>query len=139
MNSKIRGSLLKPFSLFLIALGILNFIQAWFTPLNNDEAYYWMYSKNLTWGYFDHPPMIALMIRIGYTFFHNELGVRIVIVMSQLLAFVAIWLVTDKEQRRNKENILLFFMIAVILPVFNMYGFIATPDAPLILFSAIFL
>jgi hypothetical protein len=30
-------------------------------------------------------------------------------------------------------------MLVVTLPVFNIYGFIATPDAPLILFSAIFL
>jgi len=139
MNSKIRGSLLKPFSLFLIALGILNFIQAWFTPLNNDEAYYWMYSKYLAWGYFDHPPMIALMIRIGYLFFQNEMGVRLIVVLSQLVALSVIWVLTDKELREKKESILLFFMIVVILPVCNIYGFIATPDAPLILFSAVFL
>lgn len=139
MKIKLKEFFLNPFALFLITWGILNLLQALLTPLNNDEAYYWMYSKNLAWGYFDHPPMIALMIRIGYSFFHTEMGVRIIIVMSQLLAFWAIWQVTDKEQRTNKENKLLFFMIAVILPVFNMYGFIATPDAPLILFSAIFL
>jgi hypothetical protein len=22
----------------------------------DDEAYYWVYSKFLDWGYFDHPP-----------------------------------------------------------------------------------
>jgi len=139
MNSKIRGTLLKPFSLFLIAWGVLNFIQAWFTPLNNDEAYYWMYSKYLAWGYFDHPPMIALMIRIGYLFFQNELGVRLIVVLSQLVALSVIWVLTDKELREKKESILLFFMFIVILPVCNIYGFIATPDAPLILFSAVFL
>src|SRR5450759_1861208 len=139
MNSKIRGTLLKPFSLFLIVWGVLNFIQAWFTPLNNDEAYYWMYSKYLAWGYFDHPPMIALMIRIGYLFFQNELGVRLIVVLSQLVALSVIWVLTDKELREKKESILLFFMFIVILPVCNIYGFIATPDAPLILFSAVFL
>ena len=139
MNSKIRGILLKPFSLFLIAWSVLNFIQAWFTPLNNDEAYYWMYSKYLAWGYFDHPPMIALMVRIGYLFFQNELGVRLIVVLSQLVALSVIWVLTDKELREKKESILLFFMIIVILPVCNIYGFIATPDAPLILFSAVFL
>jgi 4-amino-4-deoxy-L-arabinose transferase-like glycosyltransferase len=31
--------------------------------LGNDEVYYWTYSQNLQWNYFDHPPMIALLIR----------------------------------------------------------------------------
>src|ERR1035437_3174494 len=139
MKIKLKEIFLNPFTLFLTVWGILNLVQARLTSLNNDEAYYWMYSKHLAWGYFDHPPMIALMIRMGYFFFQNELGVRIIVVLSQLVALLAIWLVIDKEQRKKKENILLFFMLAAILPVFNIYGFIATPDAPLILFSAIFL
>lgn len=139
MNIKLKGYLLNPFLLFLFLWGILNLLQARLTPLNNDEAYYWMYSKYLAWGYFDHPPLIALMIRIGNFFFHNELGVRLIIVLSQLVGISVIWLVTDEHTRGKRENILIFFMVAVIMPVFNIYGFIATPDAPLILFTAIFL
>ena len=139
MDIKTKKIFLNPFIFFLALWGILNLVQAWFTPLNNDEAYYWMYSKYLAWGYFDHPPMIALMIKIGYYFLHNQLGVRLIVVLSQLIAFYVIWLLTDTEQRKRKENVLLFFIIAVILPVCNIYGFISTPDAPLILFSAIFL
>jgi len=139
MNQKLKDFFRNPFTLFLIAWGILNLLQARFTPLDNDEAYYWMYSKHLSWGYFDHPPMIALMIKAGYFFFHNELGVRLIVVLSQLLTLYVIWLLTDKAQREKKENILLFFMLVVILPVCHIYGFIATPDAPLILFTAVFL
>jgi hypothetical protein len=139
MNTKLNSYFLNPFTLLLIIWGILNLAQAGLTPLNNDEAYYWMYSKYLAWGYFDHPPMVALMIRIGYFLFYNELGVRLVVVLSQLVALSVIWLLTDKEQREKKENVLLFFMFVAILPVCNIYGFMATPDAPLILFSAIFL
>lgn len=139
MNLNSRDYISKTFLFFLIAWGILNFLQAFLTPLNNDEAYYWMYSKYLDWGYFDHPPMIALMIRTGYLFFHNELGVRLLVVLSQLAALLIIWLLTDNEQRKKKGNILLFVMLVAILPVFNIYGFIAAPDAPLLLFSAVFL
>ncbi len=139
MNLNSKNYISKTFLFFLIAWGILNFLQAFLTPLNNDEAYYWMYSKNLAWGFFDHPPMIALMIRTGYSFFHNELGVRLMVVLSQLAALLIIWSLTDKEHNRKKGNILLFVMLVAILPVFNIYGFIATPDAPLLLFSAVFL
>ncbi|MDQ3278860.1 MAG: glycosyltransferase family 39 protein [Bacteroidota bacterium] len=31
--------------------------------LGTDEAYYWFYSQNLKWNYYDHPPMVAIWIR----------------------------------------------------------------------------
>lgn len=139
MNLKLKKLFLNPFALFLAVWGIINLLQARFTPLDNDEAYYWMYSKYLAWGYFDHPPMIALMIKIGYLFFHNELGVRLLTVFSQLFGLYIIWLITDKETREKKGNVLLFYMLALLMPVNIVYGFITTPDAPLILFTAVFL
>lgn len=139
MNLKSRDYISKTFLFFILAFSVLNLLQAYLTPLNNDEAYYWMYSNNLAWGFFDHPPMIALMIRTGYLIFHNELGVRILGVLSIILALFIIWSLIDKEQRMKKGNILLFFMLVAILPVFNIYGFLATPDAPLLFFTAVFL
>src|ERR1035437_1028436 len=139
MNIKFKEYFLNPFTVFLAIWGILNLLQARFTPLDNDEAYYWMYSKYLAWGYFDHPPMIALMIKIGYLFFHNELGVRLLTVLGQLFSLYIIWMIIDKEQREKKRNVLLFYMLALLMPVNIVYGFISTPDAPLILFTAVFL
>ncbi|MEM7381393.1 MAG: 4-amino-4-deoxy-L-arabinose transferase, partial [Bacteroidota bacterium] len=72
--------------LFLYLLGavfLINLLQAAFTELLFDEAYYWHYSREMAWGYFDHPPMVALLIRIGSIFFDGELGVRF---MSCLLS-----------------------------------------------------
>lgn len=47
----------------LAAVFVLNLVQASITELIYDEAYYWYYAQNLAWGYFDHPPMVAFMIR----------------------------------------------------------------------------
>ena len=127
------------FRLFIVVWAVINLIQASLTPLNNDEAYYWMYSKYLAWGYFDHPPMIALMIKAGYALFHNELGVRLVTVISELAALAIIWSLSDKGQREKENSVTVFVLLVVILPVFNIFGFIATPDSPLLLFSSIFL
>lgn len=30
-----------------------------------DEAYYYLYTQNLDWSYFDHPPLVALTTGIG--------------------------------------------------------------------------
>jgi len=56
---------------------LLALLQSASTELIADEAYYWVYSRFPAWGYFDHPPMIALMIKWGYALFQNEVGVRL--------------------------------------------------------------
>jgi hypothetical protein len=139
MLTSSRNSTSKIFYLFLFLLTVINLFQAGLTSLNNDEAYYWMYSKYLDWGYFDHPPMIALMIKAGYSVFHNELGVRLLTVLSMTASITLIWSIVDKESGWKKDKIIYFFMLVLILPVFNIYGFIATPDSPLIFFSLLFL
>lgn len=74
MNALLR----KPFDdkkavlFFTTAWLLVNLLQASFTGLANDEAYYWMYARKLSIGYFDHPPMIAVMIRIGDFLLQNE-------------------------------------------------------------------
>ena len=63
--------------LTVVALVALRLVAAAFTPLTFDEAYYWMWSKHLAGGYYDHPPMVAFVIRLGTMIaVDTELGVR---------------------------------------------------------------
>ena len=62
---------------FYTAWLVLGLAQSGLTELQDDEAYYWVYSKYLDYGYFDHPPMIAVLVKMGYAIFPNELGVRL--------------------------------------------------------------
>ena len=72
--------------LTVLALVALRLVVAAWTPLTFDEAYYWMWSKNLAGGYYDHPPAVAYVIRAGTMIAGDtELGVRLA---SILLAFV---------------------------------------------------
>src|SRR5688572_30596841 len=43
----------------------LRLITASVLELGNDEAYYWLYSQDLQWNYFDHPPMVAAWVRLS--------------------------------------------------------------------------
>src|SRR3954453_2879850 len=73
------------------ALVVLRLVAAAWTPLTFDEAYYWMWSKHLAGGYYDHPPAVALVIRLGTMIAGDtELGVRLV---SVLLALPMSWAV----------------------------------------------
>ena len=49
------------FLLFLGLFFVINLLQSTYTGLLEDEAYYWVWSENLAWGYFDHPPMVAFL------------------------------------------------------------------------------
>jgi len=46
---------------FAVVLGLTfaRLVAAFLLPLVSDEAYYILWVKNLAWGYYDHPPMVA--------------------------------------------------------------------------------
>lgn len=118
--------------LFFLAWLVLNLIQAGYTGLFDDEAYYWVYSRYPAWGYFDHPPMIAIMIKAGYALFHNEFGVRLLTVIISTLTLVLIyWLLPRKNDK-------LFYLIACSVCVLQIGGMIAVPDLPLVFFVTLF-
>lgn len=135
-----NGSGMNPTTLLCLLLGgwwIINLIQAGCTELANDEAYYHMFSRDLAWGYFDHPPMTALLVRMG-AFLGGELGVRFFFTILQPFYLFILYRIIRPEQP-TRQDVLLYFVICAALPVLQLYGFIAVPDAPLLLFSALFL
>src|SRR3954470_16115219 len=46
---------------------LVRLVFAGIIPLFPDETYYWEWSRHLAAGYFDHPPAIAILIRLGTT------------------------------------------------------------------------
>lgn len=112
---------------------LLGLFQSIFTELQDDEAYYWVYARYLDWGYFDHPPMIALLIKMGTLFFGGELGVRIVpLVLNTATIYIT-------ENLTGKKNPFLFYAVALSVAVLQISGFVAVPDIPLMFFTALFL
>lgn len=53
----------KVFWLITIAT-LIRIVLAISIDLGNDEVYYLTYAQHLQWNYFDHPPMVALLIRL---------------------------------------------------------------------------
>lgn len=127
----------SPEQILFIFLGIwilINLIQASFVDLHADEAYYWVYSRFLDWGYFDHPPMVALFIRFGDTLIHNTLGLRLLTVCTSTISIYLIW----KMVSRYVKNITLFILLFCSIVLFHVYGIITSPDAPLFFFMVLF-
>src|ERR1700712_5880857 len=124
----------KPIWYFLLAWTVLNIVQSYTLELQADEAYYWLYSRYLDWGYFDHPPMVALFIRIGDSILHTELGLRLVTVLTSTASIYIIWLILKKYV----VDAVPFVLVVSGLFIFHIYGFTTTPDGPLFFFTVLF-
>ncbi len=121
------------FYIILAALAVFNLWHGHAMGLCHDEAYYWVYSRFLAWGYFDHPPVVAAAIALGHSLLAGELGVRLVFIAMQLGAIALVWGMT------NGKDALLFWAIVLSLPLLQVGGMLALPDMPLIFFATLFL
>lgn len=119
-------------SLWFLAVHLA--IAAW-VPLFDDEAYYALWARDLALGYYDHPPMIAYLIRMGtHLFGEATLGVR----LFPVICFTASgYLVGDMARRMSGGGeglpLLATTLYNLGLLVFALGSF-ATPDAPSTLF-----
>ncbi|HET8737492.1 MAG TPA: glycosyltransferase family 39 protein [Pricia sp.] len=132
-----KTKLPRIFLLLLAAVFLLNLLQSYVTPLIFDEAYYWYYAQDLAWGYFDHPPMVALMIKLGGLLFDGELGVRVVSCILSTGTFYVLWATIDLPKKG--EYVIHFFVLVFSMALLNAYGFLTLPDTPLLFFTALFL
>jgi 4-amino-4-deoxy-L-arabinose transferase-like glycosyltransferase len=120
----------------ILALVALRLAAAAWTPLTFDEAYYWMWSKHLAGGYYDHPPGVAFVIRLGTMIAGDtELGVRLV---SILLALPMSWAVYRTATilfggMRVAATATMLLNVTLMAAVGTL---IVTPDAPLLVASS---
>lgn len=125
--------------LAILALVAMRLVAAAVTPITFDEAYYWMWSKHLAGGYYDHPPMVAVVIRLGTMMAGDtEFGVRL---FSILLALPMSWAIYQAAailfgSRRVAASSAVLLNITLMAAVGTM---IVTPDAPLMVASSFLL
>src|SRR5215813_11947206 len=121
------------------ALVALRLVAAAFTPLTFDEAYYWTWSRHLAGGYYDHPPMVAFVIRAGTIIAGDtELGVRLVSILLALPMSFAIWRATEIlfGGTRTAASAVILLNVTLMAAVGTL---IVTPDAPLLVASSFLL
>ena len=118
----------------LVALTAFRFWAAAHLGLIPDETYYWLWSRVPSWGYYDHPPMIAWWIWLSTRFFGpTSLGVRFLPVLSVLLVSVAVY-GTARELLADKAYAARAALWVNAMFLIGGGAVFATPDAPSILF-----
>jgi len=63
-NRRLPGPYARKTAILIAFMFLVHGLMAFGLELGNDESYYWMYSQDLKSNYFDHPPMVAILIRI---------------------------------------------------------------------------
>jgi 4-amino-4-deoxy-L-arabinose transferase-like glycosyltransferase len=118
-------------TVWAIALGVAAFRVLLFRGLDlyADEAYYWMWSRRLDLGYFDHPPMVAWLVRAGTAILPGEVGVRILFVVCGALAVVVAGLIA-RDLSDDPRAPAVAAALAATSPLLMLTGGLALPDAP---------
>lgn len=118
----------KSLRIVLVLIFLFQILVATGFELAHDEAYYWLYSKNLDWGFFDHPPFVGVVIKIFSFLPHSELSLRIGFIILQFASLFLLLKISGSALITS----LLFFSF----PLASFTGFLALPDIPLLFMTA---
>ena len=104
--------------------------------LHPDEAYYWLWSRNLDIGYYDHSPLVAYFIWFTTLLSKAEVWVRLSGTVVTLITSYLTWQLAIQlfaSIRIAAGSVMLFN----VYPLTTMGMIVMTPDIPVILFSAL--
>ncbi len=125
-------------SLWLILIsGLLcRLTIAKFLPPGFDEAYYFLYTLNPDWSYFDHPPLVAGTTQLGIALLGGAITALSIRLGSVLIYTLTLYLLYFVGQRLFNRTVgVLAVAIATIVPIFQVaFGSMTLPDSPLMLF-----
>ena len=118
--------------LVLLFFTLFNIISNQFIPLYSDETYYWMWSKKLALSYFDHPPMVAYIIRSTTIFGDSPLEIRLGAAL--LMAATAYLLFMLAKRIFDERTGIYTFYVFLTSLLIQGASTVITPDIPLIFF-----
>ncbi len=116
-----------------IIFTVLRLASLFFMGLMPQDAYYSYYSENLALSYFDHPPMIAYMIKLFTSLFGKSvltLHFADFIVTSATL-FITYTLIKRSTENETGQKAMILLLTAPFVTVLSINS---TPDVPLLFF-----
>lgn len=116
---------------FLSVILILKILFSFFIELGNDEAYYYTYAIKPQFNYFDHPPMVGLLIRLStfnLTIVNDvllRLGPSICCLIASIFLFKTVELLFNRKSAWYSIIIYNFSVYSSIIA-----GWFILPDSP---------
>ncbi|MFM8269862.1 MAG: ArnT family glycosyltransferase [Pseudomonadota bacterium] len=114
------------YELLLGIVFLAHLFLAHYLPPAEDELYYWTWSQQFSWSYFDHPPITAWVISASTSLLGNTiLGIRLPAVLIHLYLLYRLGTLSENK---SVLTLLLFTPLSFFGAV------LMTPDIPLVLF-----
>ncbi|MHB8455246.1 MAG: ArnT family glycosyltransferase [Acidiferrobacterales bacterium] len=121
----------KLFYITLFSTLVLKVILAATVPVTADEAYFIGWGQHLSYGYYDHPPLIGWILYLLLKLGHSTLLLRSPAVAMSTIIGVGIYLLLRRYDRSRAYLISVLYMVSPI----GVLGVLITTDTPLIICS----
>lgn len=116
--------------IFLVAVFVIRLVLGGVTGLGDDEAYYWDWSRTMQLSYFDHPGMIAWLIKASTAVFGSTaFAVRLPSILCNSLATLFLFMLA--LEMFNMRVALIAALLHTLVPIYALGGMMAVPDAPM--------
>jgi len=119
----------------LLFYTLFNVFANQFINFYSDETYYWLWSKKLALSYFDHPPMVAYMIKMTTLFSDEPMFVRLSAALMVSGTAYILYLLAKKIFDEKAAIATFYVFLSAILIVVG--STLITPDIPLMFFWAL--
>jgi len=116
----------------LLFYTFFNIISNQYIKLYSDEAYYWVWSKKLDFSYFDHPPMVAYLIKLTTLFSDEPIFLRLSAAL--LVSFTAYLLYALAKRIFDEKSAVYTFYIFISSVFIIAASTIIAPDIPMMFF-----
>jgi 4-amino-4-deoxy-L-arabinose transferase-like glycosyltransferase len=118
----------------IAAVTLWRALVAWMTPVAQDEAYYYDWSQALAWGYFDHPPAVALLGLGQLLLPGSAFAARLGALLLSTLTLLVLWRFYRACGIRREPLLSLTLLLAAATFPGLISGVLTTPDTVLALF-----
>lgn len=117
----------------LIAIYVIRLVVNQMMGLMPQDAYYYFYSEHLALSYFDHPPMVAYMLKAFSLIFGKSVAaVKLTDFIVTLFSFVGFYYLSSFFLSKNRTiRSLILYGSTLLVTVISIN---TTPDVPLIFF-----
>lgn len=138
-----RNSWLESWQALAVLAVVLTVYRTWLVnhigfTLFYDEAQYWDWSRELAWGYYSKPPMIAALIKLSTSVFGDGVvGVKLSSMLLYPVTAIFVGLLARDLSPANPRAGLTAAALFLCMPITSLMGLFTTTDASLLLFWAL--